>query len=403
MAPKTHNFLLYQGDTHLFKVLLTADSEPVDLSQAAFQMDIVAGDGSVIRPEITVAGNAVMLLFPAAVTRDLTWLRAKYDLRAVFGNVVKTYLQGEVQVKPCVTDISVELSGDEPVVETVDVDVNGQAIIVLSGQAIAPDSAVIAGLLAKIEQLESDVQLADESAEIAALSEQLAVAQAAIESAGSLEGRLKLLERDQVSISEHAVELAKQKAALEEALTQLVAADSAVKSLTSQLEILRIQFASAEESSEIEALDQRIADISVELEKAKQAAAEAEESSELAELQQKIAELAVLSESQSQITAEIVDLRNLLGLRKCEKIHLTQAMWADGGYTWAKVNFRNTYKDPRVHVSVEHPALAVLFLNHNICAKTENSVMIRSNFDKTKIDTSYSIYLYVEEWQDSIG
>lgn len=294
MAPKTHNFLLYQGDTHLFKVLLTADSEPIDLSQATFWMDIVAGDGSVIRPEITVAGNAVTLLFPAA-------------------------------------------------------------------------------------------------------------AQAAIESAGSLEGRLKLLERDQASISEYAVDLAKQKAALEEALTQLVAADSAVKSLTSQLEILRIQFAAAEESSEIEALDQRIADISVELEKAKQAAAEAEESSELAELQQKIAELAALSESQSQITAEIADLRNLLGLRKCEKIHLTQSMWADGGYTWAKVNFQNTYKDPKVYVSVEHPALAVLFLNHNICAKTENSVMIRSNFDKTKIDTSYSIYLYVEEWQDSIG
>ena len=141
MAPKTHNFLLYQGDTHLFKVLLTADSEPVDLSQATFQMDIVAGDGSVIRPEITVAGNAVMLLFPAAVTRELTWLRAKYDLRAIFGSVVKTYLQGEIQVKPCVTDIPVQLSSDAPVVEAVDVDVSGQAIIVLSGQAAAPGPA----------------------------------------------------------------------------------------------------------------------------------------------------------------------------------------------------------------------------------------------------------------------
>ena len=100
MQPKTKNFTLYRGDTHLFKVRLTAESTPLDLSQTHFQMDIVAGDGSVVRPEIKVADNLVVLLFPAALTRSLTWLRASYDLRAVCGNVVKTYLQGEIQVKP---------------------------------------------------------------------------------------------------------------------------------------------------------------------------------------------------------------------------------------------------------------------------------------------------------------
>ena len=52
------------------------------------------------------------------------------------------------------------------------------------------------------------------SSEIAALSEQLAAARAAIKSAGSLEGRLKLLESSSANISEQAVELAKQKAEL---------------------------------------------------------------------------------------------------------------------------------------------------------------------------------------------
>lgn len=73
MAPKTQNFTLYRGDTHLFKVRLTAESTPLDLSQTHFQMDIVAGDGSVVRPEIKVADNLVVLLFPAALTRSLTW------------------------------------------------------------------------------------------------------------------------------------------------------------------------------------------------------------------------------------------------------------------------------------------------------------------------------------------
>lgn len=104
--------------------------------------------------------------------------------------MVKTYLQGEIQVKPSVTNVVVDLSDDEPAAETVNVDVSGQAIIVLPSAGSTTDSAVIDGLLAKIQQLEVAVKEADESSEIAALSEQLAVAQAAIKSAGSLEGRL---------------------------------------------------------------------------------------------------------------------------------------------------------------------------------------------------------------------
>lgn len=41
MAPKIQNFTLYRGDTHLFKVRLTAEATPLDLSQTHFQMNIV--------------------------------------------------------------------------------------------------------------------------------------------------------------------------------------------------------------------------------------------------------------------------------------------------------------------------------------------------------------------------
>ena len=290
---------------------------------------------------------------------------------------------------------------DEPAAETVNVDVSGQAIIVLPSAGSTTDSAVIDGLLAKIQQLEVAVKEADESSEIAALSEQLAVAQAAIKSAGSLEGRLKLLESSSANISEQAVELAKQKAELDKALNKLVESDATVSALKSQLEILRIQFDSAKGSDEIEALHLKISKVMADLEVAKQSAAAAEESEELAALQKKIEDLQTLSETQSSITAEIAELRRLLGLRKCEKIHLTQDLWADGGYTWLEAKFKNTYNDPKVYLALEHKTMVVLFLNHNFGAKTDRSVRIRTNYDKPKIDVDYSVFLYVEEWSDS--
>ena len=94
-------------------------------------------------------------------------------------------------------------------------------------------------------------------------------------------------------------------------------------------------------------------------------------------LRAKIAELEAVAEKQSKQATEIAELRSLLGMKKCEKIHLTQEMWADGGYTWTKVTFANTYKDPRVTFSIEHNNLVVLFLNHAICAKAD--VILKSH------------------------
>ena len=55
-----------------------------------------------------------------------------------------------------------DLSDDEPPAETVNADVSGQAIIVLPSAGSTTDSAVIDGLLAKIQQLEVAVGEADE-------------------------------------------------------------------------------------------------------------------------------------------------------------------------------------------------------------------------------------------------
>lgn len=88
MQPKTQYFTLYRGDTHLFKVSLTAENQPLDLSLSKFVMDIRAADGSIIQPTISIDGSDVWLLFPASLTADITWSRAEYDLRAVKGRLL---------------------------------------------------------------------------------------------------------------------------------------------------------------------------------------------------------------------------------------------------------------------------------------------------------------------------
>lgn len=278
------------------------------------------------------------------------------------------------------------------------VDVGGQAVIVQQVSGVAADNQVIADLTVKLARLESAVADAEESAEIAALSEQLAVAQAAIEQAGSLEGRLKTLEAEREALSAQARELAQQRADLENALTRLTAGDQAIQALTEQLNTLRGQVAAAEEGAEIEALHQQIVGLLQDLAAAQAAAAAAEESAEIATLQAKINELETLSAKQAEQSAEIAKLREMMGLPKREKIHLTQSMWSDGGYTWLKANFANTYKDPKVYLTVEHAALSASFLVWNFGGKTDTSVFIRSNFNKAQIDVGYSVYLYVEEW-----
>lgn len=224
------------------------------------------------------------------------------------------------------------------------------------------------------------------------------VAQRAIEQAGSLEGRLLALEESKEELSNHARELASQRANLESVLTRLTEKDQTVAALSEQLQALRTEVSKAEESEEIEALHKEIVAVTTDLEAAKTAAAGAAASAEVSALRAKIAELEAVAEKQSKQATEIAELRSLLGMKKCEKIHLTQEMWADGGYTWTKVTFANTYKDPRVTLSLEHNNLVVLFLNHAICAKDGKGVSIRTNYDKPKIDVSYSVYLYVEEW-----
>lgn len=398
MQPKTQYFTLYRGDTHLFKVSLTAENKPLDLSLSKFVMDIRATDGSIIQPTISIDGSDVWLLFPASLTADITWSRAEYDLRAVTGNVVKTYLRGVVTVSPSIS--RVELGVEDGVIheEAVSIDVSGQAIIVQPTTGAAVDSKVIADLTVKITRLEAAVKDAEESEEIAALSERLNVAQRAIEQAGSLEGRLLALEESKEELSNHARELASQRANLESVLTRLTEKDQTVAALSEQLQALRTEVSKAEESEEIEALHKEIVAVTADLEAAKTAAAGAAASAEVSALRAKIAELEAVAEKQSKQATEIAELRSLLGMKKCEKIHLTQEMWADGGYTWTKVTFANTYKDPRVTLSLEHNNLVVLFLNHAICAKDGKGVSIRTNYDKPKIDVSYSVYLYVEEW-----
>ena len=126
---KTKNLAIYQGDTYLFKVALTSETgEPLQTDGLSFALAVKFPDGATITPELTVDGNIVSLLFPSALTAAITHTTAEYDLRAISGQYVKTYLRGQLHITPSITPVTAG-DGGEIHEEAVSVTVSEAAII----------------------------------------------------------------------------------------------------------------------------------------------------------------------------------------------------------------------------------------------------------------------------------
>ena len=126
---KTKNLAIYQGDTYLFKVALTSETgEPLQTDGLSFALAVKFPDGATITPELTVDGNIVSLLFPSALTAAITHTTAEYDLRAISGQYVKTYLRGQLHITPSITPVTAG-AGGEIHEEAVSVTVSEAAII----------------------------------------------------------------------------------------------------------------------------------------------------------------------------------------------------------------------------------------------------------------------------------
>ena len=126
---KTKNLAIYQGDTYLFKVALTSETgEPLQTDGLSFALAVKFPDGATIAPELTVDGNIVSLLFPSALTAAITHTTAEYDLRAISGQYVKTYLRGQLHITPSITPVTAG-AGGEIHEEAVSVTVSEAAII----------------------------------------------------------------------------------------------------------------------------------------------------------------------------------------------------------------------------------------------------------------------------------
>ena len=130
---KTKNLAIYQGDAYLFKVALTSETgEPLQTDGLSFALAVKFPDGATITPELTVDGNIVSLLFPSALTAAITHTTAEYDLRAISGQYVKTYLRGQLHITPSITPVTAG-AGGEIREEAVSVTVSEAAIIRTAG------------------------------------------------------------------------------------------------------------------------------------------------------------------------------------------------------------------------------------------------------------------------------
>lgn len=150
---KTKNLAIYQGDTYLFKVALTSETgEPLQTDGLSFALAVKFPDGTTITPELTVDGNIVSLMFPSALTAAITHTTAEYDLRAISGQYVKTYLRGQLHITPSITPVTAGAGGSIHE-EAVSVAVSEAAIIRAAGNQsqTAYDDSDIKQRLAALE------------------------------------------------------------------------------------------------------------------------------------------------------------------------------------------------------------------------------------------------------------
>ena len=162
---KTKNLAIYQGDTYLFKVALTSETgEPLQTDGLSFALAVKFPDGATIAPELTVDGNIVSLLFPSAMTAAITHTTAEYDLRAISGQYVKTYLRGQLHITPSITPVTAG-AGGEIHEEAVSVAVSEAAIIRMAGNQsqTAYDDSDLKQRLAALEGRQDQDTVFDDS------------------------------------------------------------------------------------------------------------------------------------------------------------------------------------------------------------------------------------------------
>ena len=162
---KTKNLAIYQGDTYLFKVALTSETgEPLQTDGLSFALAVKFPDGATITPALTVDGNIVSLLFPSALTAAITHTTAEYDLRAISGQYVKTYLRGNLHITPSITPVTAG-EGGEIHEEAVSVTVSEVAIIRAAGNQsqTAYDDSDIKQRLAALEDRQDQDTVFDDS------------------------------------------------------------------------------------------------------------------------------------------------------------------------------------------------------------------------------------------------
>ena len=162
---KTKNLAIYQGDTYLFKVALTSETgEPLQTDGLSFALAVKFPDGTTITPELTVDGNIVSLMFPSALTAAITHTTAEYDLRAISGQYVKTYLRGQLHITPSITPVTAGAGGSIHE-EAVSVAVSEAAIIRAAGNQsqTAYDDSDIKQRLAALEGRQDQDTVFDDS------------------------------------------------------------------------------------------------------------------------------------------------------------------------------------------------------------------------------------------------
>lgn len=101
----TENLTLYRGDTHVFTLEITDETDtPIDLTGSDVAVMVrPKGDNPAFSPDVAINSHVITLTFAPHHTKDGTWRSADYDVQITQGDVVTTILRGRIDMTQDIT------------------------------------------------------------------------------------------------------------------------------------------------------------------------------------------------------------------------------------------------------------------------------------------------------------
>lgn len=181
------DLVIYRGDTHILKIDLLQNGQPVDLNEMRFIFEAKTSTGDILKPILSVDDGKLFAIFTSEMTANAGWNKAVYDLRAVSSVGVNTLMRGKITVLPSVSHVQIEQRGLQVKQNAISINMNNQAVDYSSLVNISTEKTAIVSIAEIVGLVSKDVREAIKGEIEKMLSERTASVQQGNIGAGNTE------------------------------------------------------------------------------------------------------------------------------------------------------------------------------------------------------------------------